>query len=120
MAASPTAPPDFRVHVEQAPGAAIVAVSGELDLVTAPQLAAVLDTARHDGAVVVDLCEVPFCDSSGLTTLFHARDALERDGRRFAVACVPESAVRRVLTVSGADQMLGVQPSREAALRAVS
>jgi len=99
----------------------IIVVSGELDLVTAPELTAVLReaTERRD-AVVVDLCNVPFCDSSGLVALLVAQDELARAGGMLAIACAPGGPARRVFNVSGAEQALGFHASREDALRALA
>jgi len=121
MAATLIAPPEFSVRVDTTPGVTIVAVHGELDIVTAPELLQVLRAAadRRD-AVVVDLCNVAFCDSSGLTTLLIARDELAAAGGMLVIACAPGGPARRVFTVAGAEQALGFHETREAALRALA
>jgi|1185.fasta_scaffold09086_1 anti-sigma B factor antagonist len=57
----------------------VIAVAGEIDMATAPQLAAAL--GRYDECdVTVDLAEVEFLDSSGLSVLVHARKRLLQGG----------------------------------------
>ena len=52
-------------------GTRIVRLAGELDIATAPQLAAVLDECRGT-SVCVDIVGVTFVDSSGLAVLARA------------------------------------------------
>ena len=54
---------------------------------------AALDAAIRDssGAFVIDLCDVEFLDSSGLSVLMRARALLGREERALAVVCPPGS-----------------------------
>ena len=107
-------PRDFSVAVEPQPGACIVAVSGEIDLSTAPALAsAVTEAATHNLPIIVDLCDVPFCDSSGLRTLLEERE-------RIVLSCVPDGPVRRLIEISGTRDLFPSYDSREDAVRAVA
>lgn len=74
---------------EQAPTK--LAVAGELDIASAPQLRAQLDhiVRREEGDVVVDLRELQFIDSTGLAVLLNAVRRLTRAGRRFELQCPP-------------------------------
>ncbi len=57
---------------------------GELDIATAPELVDLLARLRHHGhAVTVDMAEVTFMDSTGLTTLMDARK--QADEQRLGV-----------------------------------
>jgi anti-sigma B factor antagonist len=79
---------------------------GELDIGTAPELVHMLDRLRHHGhAVTLDLAEVTFMDSTGLTTLMDAQVHAERNGWSFAVRR-PSPAVRRVFELAGMDRFL--------------
>src|SRR5579862_7286986 len=87
---------EFRVErVSEAPDRSRVAVSGDLDLDSAPQLGAALLAAS--GAVVeVDLARVTFIDSQGVNALVQARRRLEARGAQ--LVCTGASArVRRLL-----------------------
>ena len=64
----------FAVSEREEPGATVIRVDGELDVLTAPELAARLAavTRRHRGDVVVDLRGAVFIDSVGLHVLLSA------------------------------------------------
>ncbi|WP_406123658.1 STAS domain-containing protein [Streptomyces canus] len=57
--------------------------------------------------VVLDLSAVSFCDSAGLNVLIGAWRQADAGGVVLALACVPEP-VRRILQMTGADQVLRV------------
>ena len=71
-----------------------VTVRGELDLASGPQLERALDTAIRAsvGAFVLDLCDLEFLDSSGLSVVLRARAMLARDERALAIICPPGPA----------------------------
>ena len=79
-------------------------VSGEIDMVTAPHLAAALAERDYDG---VDLQAVSFLDVSGLRVLLNAARAAQARGERFAVAR-PSPMIRRLLELTAIDQSLDV------------
>ena len=68
----------FATEASRSNGTAVVAVRGELDLYTAPQLWETLDAAiagtPHE--LVIDLSDVTFVDSSGLSVLIRAHKRL--------------------------------------------
>ena len=81
-------------------------VYGELDIATAPELVDLLNRLRHHGhAVTVDLAEVTFMDSTGLTTLMDAKMQADRNGWSFRVSR-PSPAVRRVFDLAGVRSLL--------------
>jgi anti-anti-sigma factor len=88
-----------------APPAALVRVSGELDLATAPRLHAQLETLLHDGFrdLDLDLDEVDFCDVAGLNMLLRSHAAAVRSGGRLVVygSCPPLRLMMRVLQPAG-------------------
>jgi anti-anti-sigma factor len=64
-------PPRFDVSVEDGPDGILLKISGELDLVSEPQLDQAL--AQTDGReATLDLSELAFMDSTGLRTLLGA------------------------------------------------
>ncbi len=79
----------------------VLTVAGEIDLATAPQLAACLvDAADRD--VAVDLSAVTFLDSSGLSALVAGSRAVAAGGhvlRTFG----ERDTILRVLEISGLD-----------------
>jgi anti-anti-sigma factor len=81
-------------------------VHGELDIATAPELVEMLHRLRRQRhAVQVDLAEVTFMDSTGLTTLMDARLAAQSNGWSFSIRR-PSHAVRRVFELAGVTSML--------------
>ena len=93
---------------------------GEVDVAAVRQLSDALDDAIRDsvGAFVIDLCEVEFLDSSGLSVLLRARALLGQDERALAVVC-PPGPVRRLFDVVGVADLLVLYDTREAAAAAL-
>jgi anti-sigma B factor antagonist len=98
-----------------------VAVRGEVELATAPVLTAALEDGIRgsSGAFVIDLAAVDFLDSSGVACLVRARALLGRDDRALALVCPPGS-VRRVLELTGIDELVPVYGSRDELTRALT
>ena len=114
-------PPEaFKVEDAALSGAPGVAVHGEVDVSTVPALVEALDAAirASAGAFVIDLCEVGFLDSTGLSALMRARALLGRDERALAVIC-PPGPVRRLFEVAGVSDLLFLYDSREQASAAL-
>jgi anti-sigma B factor antagonist len=81
-------------------------VHGELDIATVPELVDLLARLRHHGHdVTLDLAEVTFMDSTGLTMLMDAHREAENDGWTFVVRR-PSPAVRRVFELAGVNGVL--------------
>lgn len=94
---------------------------GELDHATAPELREPLDAAIDAGAraVLVDLTDCSFIDSTGLSVLVHAHSRLTDDGGRLEICC-PDPQVRRLLEITGVDRSFGVHQSRDEAVAALA
>jgi anti-sigma B factor antagonist len=109
-------PPAFAVEPAPLPGAPGVLVRGEIDIDTAPKLIAALDAAMREsrGPFVVDLGDVTFLDSSGVSVLVHARAFLGHEDRDLVTVCPPGSA-RRVFELAGIDDLLALFDSRDQA-----
>jgi anti-anti-sigma factor len=85
---------------------AVVRVAGEVDIATADDLVAALDRLLVAGAtdLRLDLVEVPFMDSTGLTALIGATSKLQ--GRGTVVVTAASASVRRTIEVAGLDRFL--------------
>ncbi|MFO7193045.1 MULTISPECIES: STAS domain-containing protein [Thermocrispum] len=107
---------DVTVRVDRRDSAAVLRVTGEIDMSTADRLTAGLDDALRDqpSVVVVDLQGVRFFASAGVSALVAARDTVG-ERTRFAVV-VKGNAVLRSLRLSGADLDLPRYDSVDAAL----
>jgi anti-sigma B factor antagonist len=82
---------------------ATLAISGDLDIATAPVLVATAERAVEDrpsGELVVDLSGVGFCDSAGINALVRVRKISDQSGWVMRVTN-PQMAVRRVLELTG-------------------
>jgi anti-anti-sigma factor len=97
---------------------AVLALEGDLDLASVADFEqAVAEAAPR--LLVLDLSGVRFIDSSGIHAVVRAR--LERaaaDGD-LQIAVAPESAVDRVLDMTGLGEELPPHPDRDAAMAAV-
>ena len=90
----------------------MVAVTGELDVLTARRLMPQLDdiVRRQKGDAVIDLSRAEFIDSFGLTVLLNTQRRLARQGRNLTVIC-GEGPVRRAIEFARLLEPLGVVPS---------
>jgi len=97
-----------------------IALAGEADIAVAKQVQAALDDGIREstGAFVLDLCELEFLDSSGVSLIMRARALLGREERELVVIC-PPGPVHRLFAVTGVLELLPVFPSRDAAAEAL-
>ena len=93
-------PPDFTVTLTDRGADTVVVVAGELDMLTAPDLAATLEGVVGTGDVVVDLSGVTFIDSTALQTVMRAERVLGGAGRSLRLEKA-SSIVLRVLDLTG-------------------
>jgi anti-sigma B factor antagonist len=108
--------PHLRVHREEVPGAVVVAVVGDVDRNTVPELEGQLVAATQvDVPLVLDLTGVTFLDSTGLSALVRCHQRGQRDGTGFRVV-VASRAVSRPLSLTALDALLDLYPTLEAAL----
>ena len=98
-------------------GTHIIDVTGELDVATGPQLAAVLDECDDRTTVVVDLAHVTFLDSSGLAVLIKAHKQAVKREASFTVQN-PQPNVRKVFEITRLDHLIRVDGTSGTALMA--
>jgi anti-anti-sigma factor len=101
-------------------GIQAIAVRGELDLSTAPELEGPLDEALTSGggSILIDLSECEFIDSTGIAMLVRAWQRLDGEGRGMVI-CSYNDQVRRVLDITGLEVSIPVHRTREEALAAI-
>jgi anti-sigma B factor antagonist len=97
----------FRVDVRSNGRASVITVSGELDLASSAALEEELVRVAESGAeqVIVDLRELEFMDSTGLSTLVKAHQRAVDAGQRFGVVRGPQQ-VQRLLSLTGVEERL--------------
>jgi anti-anti-sigma factor len=103
--------PSFELGVQTAEERVTFTPRGELDLATAPDMEKQVLSACREGRriVVVDLRELTFMDSTGVRTIVAAHQVAEESGTDLRVVRPPrESAVSRVIEISGIDEALGL------------
>ena len=97
------------IDVRQQDGWEVVAVAGEIDIRTAPELRERLNGVLDGGAtkLVVDLEAVDFMDSTALSVMVGAHKRLVRAGTGLVLVCTREP-ILRVLTVTGLSRVFTV------------
>lgn len=99
-------------------GAAVVALNGDVDLQTSPEVRQkLLESLEANAKVVVDLSAVNYIDSSGVASLVEAFQVSRKKGASFSLASV-SSAAMRVLSLARLDKVFTIHPSVEAAVAA--
>ena len=83
-------------------GSHTLALTGELDLATAPDLEAVILSLCSDGAceIVLDLSQVSFLDSSGLRAILSSKTVCEEHSCQL-VLTRPREPVQRLFELTG-------------------
>jgi len=99
----------------------VLAVRGEIDLFTAPELKQVLAESIEAGRVriIVDLTETTFLDSTALGVLIGAVKRLRSRDGALAIVNVDEN-ISKTFEITGLDQIFTILPTRVAAVDAVA
>lgn len=113
---NPDPDPSLSVEVRPLGDAAVrVAVSGEIDVASAPRLEEHLERELSAGRdVELDLAQVSFIDSSGIRVLIGASRGSAEGGGAFALCEPLPDQVRRVLELTGVLAQLALTPSADA------
>lgn len=106
-AGSPARPARFRT---EAGDTYVIHVAGDLDADTGNDLQRHLDTAFEASPteIVVDMAELAFVDSMGLSVLVTAHNRGSRSGVGFVVRSLPDSC-RRVFEITSLDAVLDLR-----------
>ena len=95
-------------------GITSIALSGELDMATVPILNDQLTVSEQDGskAIVLDLRDLRFIDSSGLHALVRAYRRSEMNGHRLLLVGANPST-RRLCEITGTEFLLDAKGTAE-------
>ncbi len=111
-------------HSESVDGVAIatIAFSGDIDLPVVEAFKATVSPERlgDADAVILDMTEIRFIDSSGIHALVTAWRALGESGKRSTIVIARGSGVERVLAMTGLLEEIGPAPDRAAAVDAIA
>ncbi len=105
------------VNIETKGNARILAIDGEIDLYSSPQLRKELLAATEAKAplIVVDLAKVGYMDSSGLATLIEALRQTSDYSGKLKLASL-QSGVQDVFALSRLDKVFEIHESVDQAL----
>ena len=123
LAISLSTPDGAAAPVPSLPGGPVVtvAVAGELDLATAPELLNrvndLIEAGHH--RVVLDLRDLTFCDSAGLSVLARIRKKVAQFDGALTLAR-PSSIVRAVLELTGMTEVIPTFPTVREAIAAAT
>ncbi len=103
--------------IEQNETNLIVCIAGEMNFESSPDLHTRLVQLTEEDVdhLVVDLSQVAFIDSSGVSTLLEIMGRLKRAGHRLSLIN-PRDQVRGVFEVTKMNQIFSIYDSREEAL----
>lgn len=107
----PTLPGSFDVvDATGSDGAVTARLVGELDLVTVPTFEQRLESLRQQGTrrLTLDLAELSFIDSTGLSALVGALKRYRADGGDIVLRS-PTRATTKVLEISGLSQVFAIE-----------
>ncbi len=119
-------PAPFDVQAEELDGGIrVFTVRGELDMNTASELEQALESALSDEkpAVMLNLSDCEFIDSTGIALIVRTWQRLDRDagngGKGKFVLCCVNHQVRRLLKITGVESSITLHEQRQAALDAL-
>jgi anti-sigma B factor antagonist len=103
--------PGFDLAVEVDATRAVLRLSGELDLASAPELAEAIERLVADGQRIIelDLGALDFCDSTGVSAMLAARSRILGGGGGLTVTHAQGKPLR-VLTMTGVLNLLTGDP----------
>ena len=111
--------PQFNVELEK-PGddVAVVILTGEIDIYSAPRFKEVLIEAIDHGArhIIVDLCKVTFIDSTALGVLVSGAKRVRPSAGTLDIVCT-DSNIIRIFEITGLNRIFGIYPTRSEAIK---
>jgi anti-sigma B factor antagonist len=96
----------------------ILSVSGDVDALTAPELTQAIAAAADESpaVVIVDLSDVAFLASAGMSVLVEAKELVGPNAKLLVVADGP--ATSRPIKLVGIDKLVSLHPNLDDALKA--
>ena len=106
-----TKPPELSIQHEEVDGRLVVAVSGDLDLGSAPALeSALANLAPFGRPVVIDLGGVEFIDSSGMRSLLTVNEMVMTAVGSPVTLAGGTPTTKRLIELTGIDQVFRIEP----------
>jgi anti-sigma B factor antagonist len=113
---------NFDISTEQVgEGAYVIALSGEVDLYTAPEFKQQLLDVIGNGAknVIVDFSNTTFIDSTTLGVLVGGVKRLRPNDGQLSLVCSDRN-ITKIFEITGLDRVFTIHPTREEAVSALS
>jgi anti-sigma B factor antagonist len=113
--------PEFAISEQPIDGERhVLAVRGEIDLFTAPELKQVLADSIEAGRIriIVDLTDTTFLDSTALGVLIGAVKRLRSRDGGLAIVNIDDN-IAKTFEITGLDQIFTIVPTRDEAIEAV-
>ena len=108
---------NFDIKTERAGDAHVIALSGEVDLYTAPEFKQHLLEVIGQGAthVVVDLSDTTFIDSTTLGVLVGGLKRLRPNGGQLSLVCSDRN-ITKIFEITGLNKVFPIHQTRAEAL----
>lgn len=112
---------NFAVQAQITERAVTLVLSGELDLVSSPDLERAMEAQAHSDAelIVLDLRKLDFMDSTGLHMVLRIQQGVHEAGRRFALIRGPDQ-VQRLFDLTGLTETLTIVDSPDQLLEGLA
>jgi anti-anti-sigma factor len=106
---------DFSVAASFVDGQVILALEGEVDVLSAPEFGAFFETMIDRGhrSVVLDLARLRFMDASGLAVIARGAGRLEVTGGTLTIR-TPIAMIGRMLDITGFARLVELEPGQSA------
>src|SRR5436190_7912830 len=112
---------DFNVRTEEVQsGVHVIALTGEVDLYTAPEFKQELLRVIGEGGkqVVVDFTDTTFIDSTTLGVLVGGVKRLRPDGGQLSLICSDRN-ITKIFEITGLNKVFDIYESREEAVESI-
>jgi anti-sigma B factor antagonist len=105
---------DLKIETVREQDRVTVRLEGELDMLQAPEVSDTLTELVDSGVkdILVDLTELRFLDSSGLSALLGAHQAAEAQGGRLVLQS-PNERIVRLVTITGLGDVFEITAPRD-------
>ncbi|MGN9912659.1 STAS domain-containing protein [Phytohabitans sp. LJ34] len=113
--------PTLSCDVRRQADAVVIVARGELDMNTSATLESAANQALRPVPIrlVLDCSQLTFCDSMGMSLLVRLSFHVEEVGSRLVIDR-PSLQLRRLLTLTGLDTVLDLQPDHDTAAHQAS
>ncbi|HEC14374.1 MAG TPA: anti-sigma factor antagonist [Rhodospirillales bacterium] len=106
----------MRHEIKEQDGVIIVAIEGDVDLQSSPEVRKILlESVARKASVVVDMSGIGYIDSSGVASLVEALQTARKGGTSFSLAALSDGA-SRVLQLARLDKIFTIYDALDEAL----